>query len=294
VANSPHLSSEDSRFIADAKRAPRLTPEQETRLAERWRRNGDPAAADRLARAQMREVVGIALRFRYYGVSLAELVAEGNYGVVRALAKYDPERRVRFTTYANYWVRSYVLLYIIRSWSIAGGGSGALRTRVFFKLRRERARAYALFGETDSADSALATAMGLPQHRVVEMLQQLERDVPLESERSGRSVVDTLAGPENPEQSLYQREVEAGLKASVNAALSTLDARERYIAEQCLLAPHEEAPSLAQIGRTLGVSRERARQIHARASVKLRKHILMRADRSTAEWLQHESLATSP
>ena len=112
----------------------------EVALFERFRASGDARAADEIVRASLPSVVMIAQRYRRYGLREGELVAEGNFGLVRALTKFDPSRGNRFMTYATYWIRAYVIDYVIRSWSLVGGGSGALRSRLFFKLRRERAR----------------------------------------------------------------------------------------------------------------------------------------------------------
>src|SRR6185436_15340827 len=110
-----------------------------------------------------------------------ELVAEGNFGLMRALTKFDPSRGNRFMTYATYWIRAYVIDYVIRTWSLVGGGSGALRSRLFFKIRRERARISSLLGEGEQADRALAERVGVSQAELAPMLRRLEvRDVSLD------------------------------------------------------------------------------------------------------------------
>src|SRR6187402_2734452 len=140
-------------YMAEAKRAPRLEREQEMALALRWKHQGDRAAGDTLARANLRHVVAVAMKYRRYGVPVSELIAEGNFGVVHALGKFDPERGIRFVTYAAHWVRAYILDHVIKSWSMVGGGSGPLRSKMFFKLRRERAMVSNLLGEGDEQKS---------------------------------------------------------------------------------------------------------------------------------------------
>ena len=139
-------------------------------LTRRWSSHQDRAAADRLVRSHLRYVVAIALKYRRYGIPLSELIAEGNFGVVHALKKFEPERGNRFVTYAAYWIRAYILNYIIRSWSLVGVGSGALRSKMFFKLRRERVRITNLVGEGEEADEMLAQRFNMPTAQVTRMV----------------------------------------------------------------------------------------------------------------------------
>src|SRR6478609_5938528 len=143
-------------YIAESKRAPRLERDEEMALALRWK-DGDRAAGDALARANLRHVVAVAMKYRRYGVPISDLIAEGNFGVVHALGKFDPERGIRFVTYAAHWVRAYMLDHIIKTWSVVGGGSGALRSRLFFRLRRERVRVTNLLGDGEAADIEVAS-----------------------------------------------------------------------------------------------------------------------------------------
>jgi RNA polymerase sigma-32 factor len=223
-------------------------------------------------------VVAIALKYRRYGIPLAELIAEGNFGVVHALAKFEPARGTRFVTYAAYWIRAYVLNHVIRSWSLVGVGSGALRSKMFFKLRRERVRITNLVGDGDHADELLAKAMDLPKAKVLSMVRRLEsHDVSLDSklyDDSGATLADTLLTTESSqEDSLGDNELDDQLREAVKSAIGVLDKRERYIVEKRLMADREDELSLAEIGRRLGVSRERARQLEARAKRKLKSQI---------------------
>jgi RNA polymerase sigma-32 factor len=271
-------SPELSHYISAAHDVPRLTREREDVIVARWFSDGDIAARDELVRAHLRYVVASAFKYRRYGVPLDELIAEGNYGVVHALKKFDPARGNRFVTYAAYWIRAYVLNYVIRSWSMVGVGSGALRSKMFFKLRRERARIVSLLGEGDAADEALAAKLSLPKERVLSMVRRLEsRDVSLDTrlfDDSGATMLDTLpaAGP-SQEDSLERRGEALQIRAWVQNAIKALDTRERYIVENRLMADREDGLSLAEIGRQLGVSRERARQLEARAKRKLQVRI---------------------
>jgi len=267
-----------SRYITMVQHLPRLTREEELEIATRWCRDGDEAAKDALVRAHLRYVVAIALKYRRYGLPLSELIAEGNFGVVHALGKFEPERGNRFVTYAAYWIRAYMLNYIIRSWSLVSAGSGALRSKMFFKLRRERVRITNLVGEGDKADEMLAERFNMPKAQISAMLRRLDgRDVSLDSkvfDDALTTLVDTLQSPdENQEDTFAGRQTKDQLSDAVRSALEGLDQRERFIVEKRLMADSEDELSLAEIGRRLGVSRERARQLEARAKRKLRNQI---------------------
>jgi RNA polymerase sigma-32 factor len=267
-----------SRYITHVHELPLLSREQEAELCRRWFTEGDEAAKDELLSAHLRYVVAIALKYQRYGLPLADLVAEGNFGVVHALGKFEPARGNRFVTYAAYWIRAYVLNYIIRSWSLVGVGSGALRSKMFFKLRRERVRILNLVGEGEVADELLAKRLELPKEQVVSMVRRLEaRDVSLDTklyDDSRATLMDTLVAPgANQEEEVAKTERSHVVNGVVREALERLDTRERFIVEHRLMAESEDELSLAEIGRRLGVSRERARQLEARAKRKLRQHL---------------------
>src|SRR5882672_6205346 len=185
-----------SRYISAIKDIPELTREDEMRLARRWTRRGERAAATQLINANLRYVIAIALSYRRYGLSLAELIAEGNFGIVHAIRKFDPERGTRFVTYAAYWIRAYILNFVIRSWSLVGVGSGPLRSKLFFRLRRERARIASLVGEGEVGTALLAERFGAPAEKVLSMARRLEaRDLSLDTkvfDDGQTTLVDTL------------------------------------------------------------------------------------------------------
>jgi RNA polymerase sigma-32 factor len=280
-----------SRYVTMAQQVPQLTREEETELAERWLATSDRRAADKLVRAHLRYVVAIALKYRRYGLPLSDLIAEGNFGVVHALGKFEPQRGNRFVTYAAYWIRAYILGYIIRSWSLVGVGSGALRSKMFFKLRRERVRITNLVGEGDHANDLLADKFAMSSEQIVKLTRRLDyRDLSLDSRPPGgppNSLLDTMVSPGSDQQQEYENsETEEYRRDAVRSAVKELDARERYIVENRLMADGEDELSLAEIGRRLGVSRERARQIEARAKRKLRSRIAEMYDALGGDWLE--------
>jgi RNA polymerase sigma-32 factor len=265
-------------YIAAAHAYPQLSREDELTLTTRWLEQQDEAAREELVRANLRYVLAIAFKYHRYGLPMGELVAEGNFGLVHALQKFDTSRGTRFVTYAAYWIRAYILNHIIRSWSMVGGGSGALRSKMFFKLRRERVRIANLVGDGEQADELLAQALDVPKAKIASMVRSLDaRDVSLDAAAfgdSGTTLGDTLTANEvNQEDGLVDSEVGNYAREAIAAALTGLDNRERYIVENRLMADNEDEMSLADIGRTLGVSRERARQLEARAKKKLKTRI---------------------
>ena len=265
-------------YLSRVRSFPVLSREDEQELLTRWLGSHEEAAKDRLLAAHLRYVVAIALRYRRYGVPVEELVSEGNFGLVHALGKFEPGRGTRFVTYAAYWIRAYVLNHVIRSWSLVGVGSGALRSKMFFRLRRERVKIANLVGDGARADSMLAEAMGLPEATVQAMVRRLDaRDVSLDTkpfDDSQTSLADLLAAPDrSQEETLAATERDDQVRLAVRSAMADLDDRERYIAENRLMADHDDELSLAEIGRRLGVSRERARQLEVRTKRKLRRRI---------------------
>ncbi|MDF3071896.1 MAG: hypothetical protein K0R38_7497 [Polyangiaceae bacterium] len=275
------MTSQDSSFqtyVRTVQHYPQNTREEELELVRAYREGGSEVARETLVRAHLRHVVAIALKYRRYGLPVADLVAEGNFGIVHALSKFDASRGTRFVTYAAYWIRAYILNYIIRSWSLVGVGSGALRSKTFFKLRRERVRITNLVGEGPEADELLSKAMNMPVEKVTAMVRRLEsRDLSLDAQvwdDSATTVLDTLVAPgNNQEQQVGDQETRLSVEDLVRNSLEHLDKRERYIVEKRLMADREDELSLAEIGRRLGVSRERARQLEARARRKLKGRI---------------------
>ena len=267
-----------STYIARVQAIPTLTREDEYALACRVRDADDPVAARKLVEANLRYVVAIAISYRRYGVRLADLISEGNVGLMTALKKFDPARGTRFVTYAAHWIRAYVLDYVIRGWSIVGVGSGPLRSKIFFRLRREKAKIAASTSDADEATKRLAERFNTTPEKITIFAQRLEaRDVSLDAkvfDDGGATVVDTLPSLLPSQEDRFLRKERANeIEASVRDAIEELDPRERYIVQARMLAEGPDELSLAEIGRRLGVSRERARQIEVRAKMKLKRHL---------------------
>ncbi len=283
------MTSEDipaSSYLSTVQGYPTVSREEELVLVRRWHLEQDERARDALVRSSLRHVVSIARRYQRYGIPLAELISEGNFGVVRALNKFDGTRGTQFITYASYWVRACILQHVLRSWSIVG--SGIPRSRLFFKLRRERAKLSCLVRDGSEVNSILSARLGVSEQRLGALLQRVDqRDYSIDAEMfqdGSLSMLGTLASADpNQEEQVLASEFGGNALEAVRDALTILDARERYIVEHRLLADREAELSLADIGRTLGVSRERARQLEERAKRTLRARISSQA--GSAGWL---------
>ena len=265
--------AELNRYIGRAREIPVLERDEEYALALKARR-GDRKATDKLVSANLRYVVSVALQYRRYGIPISDLISEGNVGLMVAVRKFEPERGNRFITYAGYWVRAFVLDLVVKSARFVGGGSGPLRSKLFFKLRRERARAANLSSDLTEQHALLAERLDIPVEKVPEMLQRLEaKDVSLDAPGRGDSditLLDMLVGHDGDQEHRYlEEEHERHVQSTVQDALKALDERERYILERRFWSDEER--SLASIGRELGVSRERVRQLEARAKGKIRQ-----------------------
>ncbi|HEY2510801.1 MAG TPA: sigma-70 family RNA polymerase sigma factor, partial [Polyangiaceae bacterium] len=241
-----------TQYSAEVQRFPKLSREEEHELAVRFHTQGDRPAGVRLVEANLRYVVAIAVSYRRYGVRLSDLVSEGNIGLMTALAKFDPERGTRFVTYAAHWIRAYVLDHILRAQGMVGAGTGALRSKVFFRLKRERARIAAETSDPQEALEKLAERFGTSPEKIAVLAQRLDaRDVSLDAQthEEGTTLLDSLAAPgPSQEDELANHEQQASISTRVRAALAELDPRERYIVEARMLADDPEELSLAEIG----------------------------------------------
>ena len=186
-----------SRYIARVQKSPSLSREVEHELAVLVRASGDPEAERKLVEANLRHVVAIAVGYRRYGLRLAELISEGNVGLMTALRKFDPDRGTRFVTYAAHWVRAYILDYVIRAWSIVGVGSGPLRSKVFFRLRREKAKISAMTSDPEEVTAQLAEKFGTTTDNISALALRVEaRDMSIDAkvhDEVGTSIVDAMA-----------------------------------------------------------------------------------------------------
>lgn len=253
-----------------------LASEREFELARRWRETGDPAPLHELVVAHGRLVVAAAARFRRYGLSFSDLVQEGNLGLMLAAMRFDPTRDVRFSTYAQWWVRSQMQDFVLRNWSIVRTGTTAAPKSLFFNLRRLRLRIDrgARGGPLDAGQRRLvARELGVGEDEVGEMEgrlaggdSSLSRAIGERGESEAQDLlVDERPDPETAFAAVHDRRMRLGWPPE---ALAELSPRERAIIAGRRL--REEGATLEELGREFGVSKECGRQLERRALVRLR------------------------
>jgi RNA polymerase sigma-32 factor len=270
-------------FVKAAMDAPFLARDEEHALAQRWKDGKDQVALHQLARAHMRLVIAIAVRFRHYGLSMSDMIQEGHIGLLEAAARFEPDREVRFSTYATWWIRASIQDYILRNWSIVRGGTSSAQKALFFNLRRLRARLSRGDGETnDMVYRQIAAAVGVSVADVATMDSRLSApDTSLNAPMSGgddagTSALITFLVDGNP---LPDEVVETSIDGErrmvwLKGALGVLNDRELRIVRARRLA--EQAITLESLGERLGISKERVRQIENRALDKMRRALLDR------------------
>jgi RNA polymerase sigma-32 factor len=260
-------------YITQVLGYPKLSAREERILFKKWRKTRRPSVKSAILTANLRYVVAIALTYRCYPVEIEDLISEGNLGLLIAFDKYRSSRGTRFITYGAYWVRAFMLSLIIRHSHNGRTGAGPFRSKIFFKIRREKAKSICRYGNCDRAYDDLAEKMHMPVDKVCDMATILETpDVSIDFPLRGDSTVTMLdflqdAGP-TPEETTMQEEKRGLMKRLVEVAMDNLDRREKYIIRKRIF--EDDGASLAEIGRDLGVSRERARQLEGRAKKKIR------------------------
>jgi RNA polymerase sigma-32 factor len=263
-------------YVSRVEREPILEREEELELARRYR-EGDREAGDALVRSHLRSVVKIARRYGGYGIHLSELIGEGTVGLLEALRRFEPERGLRFLTYARYWIRAYILAYVLKHWSIVDMGTTALQSKLFFRLQGEHARLQGELGEGEDVAERLAEAFDTSPERVRSSLTRLSsRDFSLDAplmQDGATTFLDTLRDEgATQEERVEARERAVLVRDAVARAWPELDERQRLIVRERLLATTEPA-SLAELGRQLGITRERVRQIESGVKAQLRSEL---------------------
>ncbi len=281
-----HLDDTDTQrantiYIRRAMKAPLLAREHELELARRWRDTGDQTALAELVGAYGRMAVSLALRFRHYGLPVGDLIQEGNIGLMQAAQRFEPSRDVRFSTYAQWWIRAAIQDFVLRNWSIVRTGTTAAHKTLFFNLRRLRARLDDPSSErmSDAQRDTIARTLKVSVPDVAEMEGRLaagDRSLDAKIGPEGESDwAATLVDPNpTPEDATIGMRGASARVRLVRAALGELDPRERTVIEARQLA--EESVTLESLGTKLGISKERVRQIEHRAMGKLKAALVRR------------------
>ncbi|HYO56675.1 RNA polymerase factor sigma-32 [Archangium sp.] len=264
-------------WMEEVRRHPLLSREEEAALARRFREHGDLKARARLVASNLRLVVKLAREHHRSPLLLMDLIQEGNLGLVIAVERFEPERGVRLYTYAAWWIRAYLLRFIIENWRLVKLGTTDVQRKLFFRMREEEGRLLA--SGQEATPGLLAARLGVPEEDVVEMDQRLRQDdVRLDAaapdDEKGRPAPSRALPSGGPavDEELGRRELTRWFQEKVHDFAHALhDERERYILEHRLLA--EEPETLQTIGKHFRVSRERARQVEAGLIASMREYL---------------------
>jgi RNA polymerase sigma-32 factor len=265
-----------SAYMAEVRRHPLLPREEEDRLARLYRGSGDLDAAARLVSANLRLVVKLAHEYHRNPLSLLDLVQEGNIGLMQAVKKFDPDRGVKLSTYAAWWIRAYILRFIMDNWKLVKVGTTEAQRKLFFKLRQEQERL--LKQGYEATPKLLAERLNVTEQDVVEMDQRLgpdevSIDAPVGEDGDttrGERILPASGFPAADER-LASEELKRLFRDKLDAFSKTLEGKEKYIFEKRLTA--DDPMTLQEIGTHFGFSRERARQIEAALVDRMREFV---------------------
>ncbi len=268
----PSVASTLEIYITQINRHPILSADEEFRYAVKFKKYSDMEAAEKLVVSNLRFVVKIAHEYRNYGVKLADLIQEGNIGLMHAVKKFDPYKGYRLISYAVWWIRAYIQNFIIKSWSLVKIGTTQVQRKLFFKLGQAKKKLEAL-SEKNPEFGEIAESLGVKKTEIEEMDQRLTyRDLSLDSYISSEGEtahIDYLTYEgEDQESSLIRKEEMDLVKRNIAGALANLNERESYIVRHRIMT--DRPKTLQEIGNMYNITRERARQIEKQALKKLR------------------------
>jgi RNA polymerase sigma-32 factor len=279
-ATLPAISADSglATYFAEIRRFPMLEPQQEYMLAKSWREHGDRDAAHKLVTSHLRLVAKIAMGYRGYGLPIAEVISEGNVGLMQAVKRFEPEKGFRLATYAMWWIKAAIQEYILRSWSLVKMGTTANQKKLFFNLRKAKGKISALEEGDLRPDQVklIAKRLGVTEQDVVDMNRRLGGDVslnaPIRNDGDTGEWQDWLVDEREDQESILEAHEELdNRRQALTEALSVLNERERRIFQARRLA--EEPVTLEDLAAEFGVSRERVRQIEVRAFEKVQKAV---------------------
>ena len=283
-SGGPWAQRANAIFIHHSMHTPLLGREHEHDLAARWRDKGDEEALHELVTAYTRLAVSIAFRFRSYGLPISELIQEGNTGLMQAATRFDPDRGVRFSTYATWWIRSSVQDYILRNWSIVRIGTTKAQKSLFFNFRRLQAKIDGIDPGVDreSRQARIAEELRVNLSDVDRMEQRLlapdqSLNAPLIENGDDEWQEFIVDERPNPEYVVIGMRDGKARSRWLEEALAELSSREQTIIQERRLC--EQGATLEELGRKLGLTKERVRQLENRAILKLRKEMIRHVER---------------
>ncbi len=286
VTTLPVLSSDSglSRYLNEIKQFPVLSAEEEFMLAKSYLDHGESEAAHKLVTSHLRLVAKIAMQYRGYGLPVADLISEGNLGLMKAVKKFDPDKGFRLSTYAMWWIKASVTEYILRSWSLVKMGTMSAQKKLFFSLRKAKRRLEIADASnmTEEQATALSNQFNMPADEIAHMDRRMTaRDFSLNApvshtEEDSMEFIDTLEDETPSPEIIVARAEEDGIRHDMlKLAMDELDERERHIFVERRLK--DDPITLEELGQEYGISRERVRQLENRAFNKVSKAVRMAA-----------------
>lgn len=270
TATLPVVADSLTLYIAEIKRFPLLSPEEEYQLAVKFHDEQDLATAHQLVTSNLRFVVKVAAEYRNYGLKMLDLIQEGNVGLMMAVRKFNPYKGLRLISYAVWWIRAYIQNFIISSWSLVKIGTTQAQKKLFYKLNQAKNAIKNLMGSDDLKETALS--LDVTEAEAAEMEVRMQGEYSLDADiigNEGITLLESLADDRlNQEELLGNHQQAAELQKEVSTALQTLNDKERYIVECRITA--DTPQTLQEIADYFGISRERVRQLEERALQKMR------------------------
>ena len=280
VSGLPTLSADGNlqRYLSEIRKFPMLEADEEYMLAKRWKEHGDVDAVHKLVTSHLRLVAKIAMGYRGYGLPIAELISEGNVGMMQAVKRFEPEKGFRLSTYAMWWIRASIQEYILYSWSLVKMGTTAAQKKLFFNLRRLKGQ----IKEIDDGDLApesvkqIATTLAVSEDDVVQMNRRMsggDQSLNAPMRQDGEAEWQDWLIDDSDTQDIVIAEADEldHRRSMLEAAIQTLTERERHIFTERRL--RDDPVTLEDLSKDFGVSRERVRQIEVRAFEKVQRAI---------------------
>ena len=272
-----YSSNSLSLYLTQVNKFPMLDADQEYMLAKRFQEDNDVEAAHQLTTSHLRLAAKVALSFRHYGLSLADLISEANIGLMQAIKRFDPDKGFRLATYAIWWIKASISEFILKSWSLVKIGTVATQKRLFYNLHKIKSR-LGLYDETslnDETAEQISKMLGVSKKDVIEMEQRLSGDSSLNTTLSADTGTDhqemLVDNSVSIEEDLGNKEDFAVKKKLLGKAIETLSEREKIIIQKRFLT--EEPVTLEDLGIEFNISRERIRQIENKALEKISKYV---------------------
>ncbi len=264
-------------YLSKIGRYPILSPEEEHELALRYHEEGDSEAAYRLVTSNLRLVVKIALEFqRTWMNNLLDLIQEGNIGLMQAVKKFDPYRGIRLSSYASFWIKAYILKFILDNWRLVKIGKTQAERKLFYNLYKEKEKLHRL--GYDPGPKLIAQRLNVKEEEVIKMDQRLgswevSLEKPLQDDASSKSIRDLLPGPvKPPDERIGDDQLRSLIGRKLQEFRDTLEGREREIFDERLMA--QKPLTLKELGDRYGITKERTRQLESRLLDRVREYLV--------------------